>query len=232
VLDKVDVDAGNVSVCSRQAGVHRYEAVWRARAVWWAVLLGATSVAIFSMRYALPNPPLFLKEMKNHFLFPRELSIHAIAGSIALLVGPWQLSASLRAAHPRVHRWLGRIYLADVLAAWLLAIFLMPTVTTGFPAASAFFTIGMLWMGFMVLGVLAIRRRDVQAHRRWMLRSYAMAFAAVTIRFYFHPAKALGISFEHSYAASLWLSFLTNMMVIETALRWPQVRGAVTGPRA
>jgi hypothetical protein len=65
-----------------------------------------------------------------------------------------------------------------------------------------------------------------------MLRSYAMAFAAVIIRFYFHPAKALGISFEHSYAASLWLSFLTNMMVIETALRWPQVRGAVTGPRA
>jgi hypothetical protein len=35
--------------------------------------------------------------------FPLSLSIHAIAGSIALLVGPWQLSTSLRTAHPRVH---------------------------------------------------------------------------------------------------------------------------------
>jgi uncharacterized membrane protein len=231
-LDKVDVGGGKVSVCSRQAAVHGREADWRPLAIWWGILLGATSVAIFSMRYALPNPPLFLKEMKNHFLFPRELSLHAIAGSIALMVGPWQLSASLRATHPRVHRWLGRVYVADVLVAWLLAVFLTPTVTTGFPAASAFFTIGLLWMGFMVLGVFAIRRHDIQAHRRWMLRSYAMAFTAVTIRFYFHPAKALGISFEHIYAASLWLSFLTNIVVIESALRWPQVRRTVIGPRA
>jgi hypothetical protein len=99
-LDKVDVDAGNVSVCSRQAGFHRYEAFGgRARGLVGGAF-GATSVAIFSMRYALPNPTVPQGD-ENHFLFPRELSIHAIAGLIALLVGPWQLSVLLRAvAHP------------------------------------------------------------------------------------------------------------------------------------
>ena len=102
----------------------------------------------------------------------------------------------------------------------------MPTVTTGFPAASAFFTIGMLWMGFMVLGVLAIRRRDVQAHRRWSCAA-TMAFCRRHYPLLLPSRKGPRVSFEHSYAASLWLSFLTNMVVIETAFRWPEaVRGA------
>ena len=232
MTDKVNDDLAEAAMPARHARSSRRDDEWWQRVVWWAVLIGATSVAIFSMRYLLPNPPAFLKQMENHFLFPRQLSIHALTGSIALLVGPWQLSTSLRAAYPRVHRWLGRIYVADVLVAWLLSIFLLPTVTTGLPAASAFFMLGSCWAGFAALGVLAIRRRDIQAHRRWMLRSFAMAFAAVTIRFYFHPAKALGFPFEYYYPASLWLSFLTNMAVIELVIRWPRVRSAFTKLRS
>jgi uncharacterized membrane protein len=195
--------------------------------VWWAVLLGATSAALFALRYALPSPPFSLKEMQNHHLFPRQLNIHAVAGSTALLVGPWQLSDSLRAMYPRVHRWLGRIYIAAALVAWLLAVFLMPTVTTGLPAASAFFLAGVCWIGFAALGLLAIRRRDMKAHRRWMLRSYAMAFTAATVHLYFHPLTALGISFEYKYPVSLWLSFLTNLLIMEAVLRWPGLQAKI-----
>ena len=230
VLSKVDEHGVGTSNIPLQARTFGRDPAWRARALWWWVLLSATTVGFYSMRYALPNPPWILTQIKNNFLFPHELSIHAIAGSIALLVGPWQLSASLRTAHPRVHRWLGRIYVADVLVAWLLAIFLIPTVTTGFLAASAFFIAGVLWIGFAILGVLAILRRDIQAHRRYMLRSYAMALTAVTIRYYYVPARALGIPFEYNYPASLWLAILTNIAVIEVVLRWPQMRAAFIRP--
>jgi hypothetical protein len=33
-----------------------------------------------------------------------------------------------------------------------------------------------------VLGLRAIRRSDLTAHRRWMLRTFAMTYAAVTLR--------------------------------------------------
>jgi uncharacterized membrane protein len=201
----------------------------RSRAIWRGTVFCATAIGLFSMRYILPHPPMFLAEMKNHFLHPHELTFHAIAGSIALIVGPWQLWPSLRARHPVLHRWLGRIYVADVLTACVVAALLMPTVSTGFPAASAFTTVGLVWAGSAVLGVLAIRRGDVAAHRRWMLRSYAMAFAAVTIRLYFHPAKALGIPFAYAYPASLWLSILTNMVAIELLLRSPAFMAMITG---
>ena len=183
------------------------------------------------MRYILPKPPMFLLEMKNHFLHPRELTFHAVTGSIALMVGPWQLWPALRATRPSLHRWLGRIYVADVMVACLFATLLMPTVSTGLPAASAFATVGVIWGGSAILGFLAIRRRDIPAHRRWMLRSFAMAFAAVTIRFYFHPAKALGIPFEYTYPASLWLAILTNIVMIEALLRWPAVGAAISARR-
>jgi hypothetical protein len=201
---------------------------WRSRAVWGWVVFSATVIGLFSMRYVLPKPPMFLVEMKNHFLHPQEITFHAVAGSIALMVGPWQLWPGLRAAHPNLHRWLGRIYLADVLVACLFASLLVPTVTTGFPAASAFATLGIVWAGSAALGFLAILRRDVQAHRRWMLRSFAMAFAAVTIRFYFHPARALGIPFAYTYPASLWLSLMTNLVMVELLLRWPAVGAAIS----
>jgi uncharacterized membrane protein len=196
-------------------------------AVWWALLLGAIVGSLFGIRYSLPHQPGFLKEVRNHFLFPHVVQTHAILASLALMAGPWQLSASFRAAHPRVHRWLGRIYVADVLAALLVGSFLMPTVTTGFPAILGLSLAGSIWLGFAILGILAIRRRDVQTHRRWMLRSYAIPFASFTIRIYFISMKALGVPFEYNYPASIWLSVLTNMLIMECILRWPMLRAAV-----
>jgi uncharacterized membrane protein len=228
-LRKADEETTGAAVRSRQTWPPNRKAAWPERAIWWCVLVAATAVGLFSMRYVLPNPPFFLDQMRNHFLLPRELTVHAVAGSIALLLGHWQLLPYLRTAYPRVHRWLGRIYVADVLVAWLLALLLMPTVTTGFPAASAFFLAGLLWIGCAALGVVAIRRGDVRAHRRWMLRSYAMAFAAVTIRLYVHPARELGIPFEYRYPAGLWLALLTNIVAVETMLRWPSMREAFIG---
>jgi hypothetical protein len=44
-------------------------------------------------------------------------------------------------------------------------------------------------------GYLAIRRWDEPAHRAWMIRSYALALAAVTLRIYLPLELALGMSF-------------------------------------
>jgi uncharacterized membrane protein len=191
---------------------------------WWFMVIGATLIGIFSMRYDLPSPPMIVREIKNNVLLPHYLATHATSASIALMIGPWQLLPSLRARHPNIHRWLGRLYVANVLVASLFAVWLLPTVATGFFAASAFCLAGTLWITYVVLGILAIRRQQMRAHRRWMLRSFGMAFTAVTIRFYLFPAKALGIPFEYKYPVSIWLAVLTNILFIELLLFQQQAR--------
>jgi uncharacterized membrane protein len=214
---------------SRRGAAH--DASRRARAAWWALLIGATAFGLFAWRYALPKPFLLVKEMGNNSLHPLAMTFHAITASIALLIGPWQLSASLREARPRVHRWLGRIYAGGVVVAWLVSLVLTPTTATGIISTSAFFSVlGLLWIGFTALGVLAIRRGDVGAHRRWMLRSFALAWIAVTIHLYVGLAVVLRVTlrlmlpippilFEVWYPIGLWFSMLTNLVVVETVLR-------------
>jgi uncharacterized membrane protein len=230
VMNKMNHYGVRGSVRAWQAWVVRFDAGWRARVAWWGLLLGAMAMGLFALRYALPKPPFLLNWMPNYVLHPRALSTHAITAAIALLIGPWQLSASLRSARPRLHRWLGRIYAADVLAACLVALPIAPWAAAGFASASAFFVFGVLWMGFTVLGVLAIRGGDVRAHRRWMLRSFALAWSPVTIHLYALVANiGIGmarlyfvvpeIPIEHSYPVGLWLTLLTNLLVVELALR-------------
>src|SRR6187397_428463 len=43
----------------------------------------------------------------NHGLH-RELPLHFLTRSLALLIGPWQLTAFLRGLNPHLHRGLGR----------------------------------------------------------------------------------------------------------------------------
>jgi uncharacterized membrane protein len=203
----------------------------RARAVWWSLLIGATVMGLYAWRYALPRPFSLVNALRNNFLHPREMTIHAITASLALLIAPWQLSDRLRGSRPRIHRWLGRIYVGDVVMAWLVSLVLAPSAAGGIASATDFFLIGALWIGFTGLGALAIRVGDIGAHRRWMLRSFALAWSPVTMHLYVLLAMTLrsilplpSIPFEVVYPIGLWLSLLTNLVVVELVLWRPAAR--------
>lgn len=116
---------------------------------------------------------------------------HALAGTAALLLGPFQFSTKLRGRNPAIHRIVGRFYVICVLIAAPLAI--LSTTYARYPKAT-YFKIAIAiqataWMGSTVVGfVLAVRRRIV-SHRRWMIRSYAVTFTFVATRM-FQPIPA------------------------------------------
>ena len=60
---------------------------------------------------------------------------------------------------------------------------------------------------------------DVAAHQRWMVRSVALTFAAVTLRLCIPLSVVLGLPFEPSYQAIAWLCWVPNLMVAEWACR-------------
>ena len=56
-------------------------------------------------------------------------------------------------------------------------------------------------------------------HRRWMIRSYALTAAAITLRLYLPLLSHLGIPFDMSYPVVAWLCWVPNLLFAEWLCR-------------
>ena len=79
-----------------------------------------------------------------------------------------------------------------------------------------FGTLAVLWFG-ATAGPSGWRPSGRFAeHRRWMIRSFAMTFAAVTLRLYLPiPPMFLHMSFIEGYRLISWFSWTSNLLVAE-----------------
>ena len=144
--------------------------------------------------------------------------LHFLGGAIALVTGALQFHAGLRRARPVIHRWTGRVYLLGVGAGGVAALWLA-TETPGGPAARfGFGMLAVLWLWSTSVALKAILGGNVAAHRQWMIRSYALTLAAVTLRFQLPMAMSNGLSFEMAYPAIAWLCWVPNLVFAEWIL--------------
>jgi hypothetical protein len=85
----------------------------------------------------------------------------------------------------------------------------------------------------LVLGVTSIRRRDVRAHRAWMIRAYAIALGAGTQPFTQGFGEALFGSGDLRGDLAKAAGWVVNLAVAEWAIRRPaRRRTRVLGRRA
>lgn len=160
--------------------------------------------------------PPFLADRRA--TIPLALTAHLSGGLWALAVGPWQLNRRLRARAVGWHRWVGRSYVLAILIGGLGALGLAPRAETGAVAAVGFGTLGVLWLGTTLAAYARIRGGDRAGHRRWMIRSFALTLAAVTLRIYLPLSFAAGIPFSTSYPVIAWLCWAPNLVVAELVL--------------
>lgn len=111
--------------------------------------------------------------------FPVALVVHIAGAAILALGGLLQLKR--RSAG---HRCTGRIVVAAgllvALSALWLTLFYAPQPGTGELLYGFRLIFGSALAACLVLGFAAIRRRDVAAHRAWMIRAYAIGLGAGT----------------------------------------------------
>jgi uncharacterized membrane protein len=142
---------------------------------------------------------------------------HIAGGSLALLVGPFQLWSGLRHRALSVHRWTGRLYVAGVLLGGTSAFYLVRHASPpGF--AVALFALAVAWWTTVAAGVAAVKRHRLDVHKRWMIRSYVVTFSFVTFRWWLDAPvwSALGAS---RLAVVLWASWVVPLAVVEVAFR-------------
>jgi hypothetical protein len=141
---------------------------------------------------------------------------HIFASAVALVLGPLQFSAKLRTARLGLHRWSGRLYLGvGVLVGGLAGLFMAFHASGGLPARLGFGCLALAWLYTGLRAYLAIRARDIACHRRWMVRNFALTFAAVTLRLWLPASIVSGFPFELAYPAIAWLCWLPNLLLAE-----------------
>lgn len=146
--------------------------------------------------------------------------LHVFASSLALLLGPWQFVRSFRTTYPRCHRRLGRIYLAiGVGIGGGSGLYMSAFAFGGAVSTIGFGLLAVVWLYTGARAFLAARDRKFDAHRRWMVRNFGLALAAVTLRIGLGIGFGLGLPFEIFYPALAWLSWVPNLIAAECILR-------------
>ena len=191
------------------------------RSFTWFFWLSALSVALVSWRVLVAPVDLVMPAMAHYLAdFPLSLAAHILFGPLALLLAPFQLWQWLRQRRPGLHRWLGRLYALSILGGGLASLTLLPGFEGSRFAALGFGTLTILWIGITLWGIGRARAGDIAAHRRWMQRSVALTFAAVTLRLILAPLMAAGWSLTETYDITAWGSWLINLAVLEIWQRW------------
>jgi uncharacterized membrane protein len=146
--------------------------------------------------------------------------IHITGGMLALLIGPFQFIKKLRNRFLKWHRTTGKVYLvAILLMAGPSGLFMAFYAEGGIVAVIGFSLMAILWILTTYMAYETIRKKKVEAHKRWMMRSFALTFAAVTLRLYVPIAsRVFHIPDFTVEASSAWVSWLPNLVVAELIL--------------
>jgi hypothetical protein len=187
-------------------------------AAWILLAILALATGVIALRYGLPQIP-FPAPLPNFTVRHNWLIAHAVFSAIALLAGPWQFLPAIRRRAVSVHRWIGRIYCTAVLAGWITSVPIAAHAQTGSVASAGFLTLGAFWITTTAAAYISIRRRLVSTHREWMIRSYALTAAAITLRQYLPVAILAHIPFDTAYPVIAWLCWIPNLLFAEWLIR-------------
>jgi uncharacterized membrane protein len=161
---------------------------------------------------------------------PIPLVVHIVAAVGYAVLGAFQFSARLRRRRPGWHRRAGRLLVGLGLAVASSGLWM----TLAYPQKAG--TGDILWatrllvssgMGVsLVLGVVAIRDRNIARHRAWMTRAYALALGAGTQAFtvgFGQAAFGVGVVRTDLMMAAAWA---INLAIAESIIRRPARRRA------
>jgi uncharacterized membrane protein len=187
---------------------------WPAAVCWVAALI-TIGVAGYGMFSGLKLIPLTPPATAQAAIKPVAMALHMLSGGMALAVASFQLLLIKIQSSVRWHRVLGWIYGAAVLMSGFAAFALFGSSIGGLNADLGFSLLSAAWLLATVRAIQHARNQNWDAHQWWMIRSFSLCFAAVTLRIYLGAFFALGVPFEQFYTALAWLCWVPNLVVVE-----------------
>ncbi len=147
--------------------------------------------------------------------------IHISSSILVVLTGPVQFLKKIRNKFLLLHRTLGKIYVGAILFLAAPSGFYMGLFANGgIGAQIGFVLLSILWFGFTLSAYKSVKNKKIAEHKKWMIRSYALSFSAVTLRLYV-PILSLGFGFEHDFVVVItsWINWIPNLLVAEWIIK-------------
>ena len=162
----------------------------RPRIVWLRPKNLLFAFIVLTMTYVLGHNERFLVDRadpnwEHIHSFQWWLLPHGLAGACALLLAPLQFSDRLRQRFAKLHRVIGRIYIAGVFILAPLGVYIQyleERMGAGRSFTIATLVDAMLLTSTAAIALYFIRHRKIQQHRQWMTRSYAVALVFIEVR--------------------------------------------------
>ena len=186
-----------------------------------SLLLIANTIPYFSFEqdFSFIQERSFLFESS---LYHASFYIHIAAGALCIGTALIQFSRYLLKKSKAIHRISGKIYVFVVLFLGAPTGLYMSFFAKGsFLERALFMFMAGWWFITTLYGLSTIHKKNVVAHKIWMMRSYAMAMTAVTFRVYHIIFYLLDWGHLENYEFSLWVSVVGNMLFAEWVI-WKQ----------
>lgn len=155
--------------------------------------------------------------------------IHVFTCFLCLLAGITQFMPWILQSHRGLHRNIGKFYIANILfvnvpAGMILAL----QANGGFSSRLAFTLLDLLWAGTTLMAWISIRKGDIERHRAYMIRSFALTLSAISFRLWKQVwLHTTTMELEMIYKIDAWLGFIPNILVAEILIRYRKKRSAL-----
>ena len=143
------------------------------------------------------------------------LLCHIAGAATALLTMVLQVWPWLQQHHPKVHRVAGRIYVLGTLVAGpagLVIVWWAPQ-----PGKLGALCQTIFWLATTVAAYRAVRRKDFEKHRRFMLYSFAIISSNMVAPYVMIGLALFGITVDPVYLleGSRWITWVGTLMVVQ-----------------
>ena len=167
---------------------------------------------------------------------PGLTALHVVPGGVFLMLLPLQLSQEVRRRSAAFHRWNGRLLIVAGVVSTATALYFGVAVPFGGAAETVVIVPVAIWfLASTLRAYRAVKRRDIDTHRRWMLRAIAAPLGVTVVRVVSPLADItltpLGTSGRGVFVAAVCVGWALTFMATEWWVRRETVAEAVSHTR-
>lgn len=167
------------------------------------------------------------------FASPMPVALHIASAGLYALLGAFQFVSRLWQRGVKWHRWAGRLLVPCGLVVGFSGLWMTLFYPRPDDASDLLYAFRLLFGSGMVLsivlGFMAILRRDIAQHRAWMVRAYAIGLGAGTqVLTGMAGALIFGTPNEFENALLMGSAWVINLAVAEWIIRRRPTRQART----
>lgn len=200
------------------------------------VLLGIVPAMAGAVRLRQIAGGIATADNARFLAMPWPVVVHIVAAVVFALPGALQFSAALRRRRLDWHRLAGVIlvpcgFAVSLTGLWMTQ-FYPPAGLDGVAVYWMRIVVGVLMTVALGLGVSAVRRHDIGAHRAWMMRAYALGMGAGTQALTHIPLMIdPSLASERSRAIAMGAGWAINALVAEFLIQRSVHPSAAGGQR-